>query len=194
MSCDGEQVILVLESTKMNFRNRRFLQTLTVAILLAYTILLVYQNFSHDVINNNDAVFPNEEKLQNSLQFPHHSNRELSNDHQNLETPDRVDRAVNLGEVTQVTMRPFSTELNDMFISVKTTEHFHKERLPIILKTWFQLAKNQTWFFTDTDDPEFQKMTNSHMINTNCSSSHSRKALCCKMSVEFDTFIETDKK
>lgn len=33
-----------------------------------------------------------------------------------------------------------------------------------------------------------------HMINTNCSSSHNRKALCCKMSVEFDTFIDTDKK
>lgn len=33
-----------------------------------------------------------------------------------------------------------------------------------------------------------------HMINTNCSSSHNRKALCCKMSVEFDTFMETNKK
>lgn len=33
-----------------------------------------------------------------------------------------------------------------------------------------------------------------HMINTNCSSSHNRKALCCKMSVEFDTFIDTNKK
>ncbi|XP_074031454.1 fringe isoform X2 [Leptinotarsa decemlineata] len=50
------------------------------------------------------------------------------------------------------------------------------------------------WFFTDTDDREFQTKTNGHMINTNCSSSHSRKALCCKMSVEFDTFLKTDKK
>ncbi|XP_072156618.1 fringe glycosyltransferase isoform X2 [Bemisia tabaci] len=33
-----------------------------------------------------------------------------------------------------------------------------------------------------------------HMINTNCSSSHGRKALCCKMSVEFDVFLESNEK
>ncbi|ERL86661.1 hypothetical protein D910_04067 [Dendroctonus ponderosae] len=92
------------------------------------------------------------------------------------------------------TIRPPATTLDDVFISVKTTKSYHSSRLPIILKTWFQLAKRQTWFFTDTDDEEFQLKTNGHMINTNCSSSHNRKALCCKMSVEFDTFLNTDKK
>ncbi|EEB10059.1 Fringe glycosyltransferase, putative [Pediculus humanus corporis] len=87
-----------------------------------------------------------------------------------------------------------NTSLDDIFISVKTTRNYHKWRLPVILKTWFQLAKNQTWFFTDTDDFEFQKKTDGHMINTNCSSSHNRKALCCKMSVEFDVFLESNKK
>ncbi|KAJ9590162.1 hypothetical protein L9F63_016718, partial [Diploptera punctata] len=48
-----------------------------------------------------------------------------------------------------------------------------------------------TWFFTDSDDAEYQEKTNGHMINTNCSSSHNRKALCCKMSVEFDVFLES---
>lgn len=33
--------------------------------------------------------------------------------------------------------------LNDIFISVKTTKHYQYTRLPIILKTWFQLAKEQ---------------------------------------------------
>ncbi|CAB0034608.1 unnamed protein product, partial [Trichogramma brassicae] len=33
-----------------------------------------------------------------------------------------------------------------------------------------------------------------HMINTKCSSSHNRRALCCKMSVEFDRFLESGKK
>lgn len=33
-----------------------------------------------------------------------------------------------------------------------------------------------------------------HLINTNCSMGHLRKALCCKMSVEFDTFLESGKK
>lgn len=41
------------------------------------------------------------------------------------------------------TVKPPSTRLEDVFISVKTTKHYHAQRLPIILKTWFQLAKPQ---------------------------------------------------
>lgn len=41
------------------------------------------------------------------------------------------------------TIKPPSTRLDDVFISVKTTKHYHSQRLPIILKTWFQLAKAQ---------------------------------------------------
>lgn len=33
--------------------------------------------------------------------------------------------------------------LDDIFISVKTTKHYQHTRLPVILKTWFQLAKEQ---------------------------------------------------
>ncbi|KAK7868832.1 hypothetical protein R5R35_003666 [Gryllus longicercus] len=84
--------------------------------------------------------------------------------------------------------------LDHLFLSVKTTRSYHKWRLPVLLQTWFQLARNQTWFFTDSVDVEFQEKTNGHMVNTNCSSSHNRKALCCKMSVEFDMFLESGKK
>jgi hypothetical protein len=41
------------------------------------------------------------------------------------------------------TSRPVGTQLSDLFISVKTTRNYHKWRLPVILKTWFQLAKDQ---------------------------------------------------
>ncbi|XP_026272503.2 fringe glycosyltransferase isoform X1 [Frankliniella occidentalis] len=92
------------------------------------------------------------------------------------------------------TSKPPTTTLQDIFVSVKTTRSYHRWRLPVIIKTWFQLAKDQTWFFTDTDDPDFQKKTNGHMVNTNCSSSHNRRALCCKLSVELDTFLDSDKK
>ncbi|KAJ0180368.1 hypothetical protein K1T71_003772 [Dendrolimus kikuchii] len=84
--------------------------------------------------------------------------------------------------------------LDDIFISVKTTKHYANTRLPIILKTWFQLAKEQTWFFTDTENKFHQIQTNGHMVNTNCSASHQRKHLCCKMSVEYDHFLESGKK
>lgn len=33
--------------------------------------------------------------------------------------------------------------LDDIFIAVKTTSLNYHDRLPVILKTWFQLAKNQ---------------------------------------------------
>lgn len=84
--------------------------------------------------------------------------------------------------------------LDDLFISVKTTKHYENTRLPIILKTWFQLAKNQTWFFTDGENQAHQNQTNGHMVNTKCSASHSRNALCCKMAVEYDRYLESNKK
>uniref|UniRef100_A0A1A9W5R5 Fringe-like glycosyltransferase domain-containing protein n=1 Tax=Glossina brevipalpis TaxID=37001 RepID=A0A1A9W5R5_9MUSC len=92
------------------------------------------------------------------------------------------------------TPKPPTTELDDIFISIKTTKSYHDSRLALIVKTWFQLAKDQTWFFTDTNDPYFEEKTNGHLINTNCSQGHFRKALCCKMSAELDVFLESGKK
>lgn len=37
-------------------------------------------------------------------------------------------------------------------------------------------------------------LSDGHMINTKCSSSHNRRALCCKMSVEFDRFLDSGRK
>ncbi|XP_037069603.1 fringe glycosyltransferase-like, partial [Pollicipes pollicipes] len=84
--------------------------------------------------------------------------------------------------------------LADVFISVKTSGQFHDTRLRPILDTWFPLASQQTWFFTDVDDDALQQRTNGHVINTNCSSSHRRDALCCKMAVEYDVFMDSGKK
>ncbi|XP_055620559.1 fringe glycosyltransferase [Toxorhynchites rutilus septentrionalis] len=92
------------------------------------------------------------------------------------------------------TPKPPTTELDDLLISVKTTKGYHDTRLEMIIKTWYQLAKEQTWFFTDTDDQHYQKMTNGHMVNTNCSQGHFRKALCCKMGREFEFFLDSAKK
>ncbi|XP_011559940.3 fringe glycosyltransferase [Plutella xylostella] len=84
--------------------------------------------------------------------------------------------------------------LDDIFIGVKTTRYNQKSRLPVILKTWFQLAKNQTWFFTDIDNPLHQYQTNGHMVDTKCSPLHERQHLCCKTAVEYDHFINSGKK
>ena len=50
----------------------------------------------------------------------------------------------------------------------------------------------QIWFFSDSDDPSVVKKTNGHLVNTKCSSSHNRSALCCKMAAEIMAFLATD--
>lgn len=41
------------------------------------------------------------------------------------------------------TPKPPTTELDDLLISVKTTKGYHDTRLEMIIKTWYQLAKEQ---------------------------------------------------
>lgn len=52
-----------------------------------------------------------------------------------------------------------ATLLADVFISVKTSRKFHSTRLEPVLGTWFQLAREQTWFFTDGEDEELSRKT-----------------------------------
>ena len=101
--------------------------------------------------------------------------------------------------------------LQELFLSVKTTERFHYPRLVIILETWGSLAKEQTWYFTDTSnsstDGELERRSGGHLVScswhtdlikysykrhvklilelakvrTSCPASHHRLSLCCKM-------------
>lgn len=64
----------------------------------------------------------------------------------------------------------------------------------IFLIDFFSLFCFQTWFFTDTDDENFQQRLNGHLINTKCPKGHSRRALSCKMAAELNTFLEHQKK
>ncbi|XP_039200284.1 beta-1,3-N-acetylglucosaminyltransferase radical fringe isoform X1 [Crotalus tigris] len=85
-------------------------------------------------------------------------------------------------------------ELKDIFIAVKTTRKYHKTRLNLLLQTWISQAKGQTFVFTDGEDRELHLRAGDHIINTNCSAVHTRQALCCKMSVEYDKFLESGQK
>ncbi|NXX48540.1 RFNG acetylglucosaminyltransferase, partial [Tricholaema leucomelas] len=87
-----------------------------------------------------------------------------------------------------------SLELKDIFIAVKTTRKYHKSRLDLLLQTWISQARGQTFIFTDWEDRELRLKAGDHMINTNCSAVHTRQALCCKMSVEYDKFLESGQK
>ncbi|XP_027728808.1 beta-1,3-N-acetylglucosaminyltransferase radical fringe [Vombatus ursinus] len=89
---------------------------------------------------------------------------------------------------------PERLEPRDIFIAVKTTKKYHKSRLELLFRTWISRAQQQTFIFTDGEDPELRLRAGDHVINTNCSAMHTRQALCCKMSVEYDKFIESGRK
>lgn len=96
---------------------------------------------------------------------------------------------------------PAGLEAEDVFISVKTTRKNHQTRLNTVISTWYQLARDHTYFFTDagTGDPDpdenmEDKVNKGHLIVTQCGNSHSRQDLCCKMGAEFDAFFDSDKK
>ncbi|XP_076253648.1 fringe glycosyltransferase isoform X1 [Rhynchophorus ferrugineus] len=182
-----EEIFLLTETKKMHFRHRKLFQTLTCVVLFLYSILVLYHSFYKGVSNAQ-----NDEAKSKVVVKKHVFERTLAQESSSYDGYS-VSMSTEIPSAT-ATVKPPTITLDDVFISVKTTRNYHNSRLPIILKTWFQLAKKQTWFFTDSNDADFQARTNGHMINTNCSSSHNRKALCCKMSVEFDTFLNTDKK
>ncbi|XP_078046871.1 fringe glycosyltransferase [Augochlora pura] len=158
---------------------RRGLQALALVLATAYATILLYQAVAPRQWVDEMMVEVNSRSV--LVEVP--ASRKLINE-ESLVT----------SAIATATMAPPSTNLDDVFISVKTTKHYHHSRLPVIINTWFQFAKDQTWFFTDRDDPYFQNQTNGHMINTKCSSSHNRRALCCKMSVEFDRFLDSGRK
>ncbi|XP_059903748.1 beta-1,3-N-acetylglucosaminyltransferase lunatic fringe-like [Gadus macrocephalus] len=82
----------------------------------------------------------------------------------------------------------------DLFIAVKTTRQYHGLRLDLLLETWMSRSLQQTYVFTDGDDDKLKKRLGGHLINTNCSASHSRQALSCKMAQEYSAFIHSGKK
>lgn len=83
---------------------------------------------------------------------------------------------------------------DDLFIAVKTTGRYHRQRLELLLDTWISRNMQQTYVFTDGEDEKLRKRMGPHLINTNCSAAHNRQALSCKMALEYDTFINSGKK
>ncbi|XP_034934809.1 fringe glycosyltransferase isoform X2 [Chelonus insularis] len=181
---------------------RRGIRILVLILATAYATVLIYQAVSAPRQWPADSVMTMElsNNMENTNSLEEEEEEEESeeldkNKIKVFEVQKAIKEKISISSsVITATAISFSTDLDDLFISVKTTRHYHHSRLPAIIITWFQSAKNQTWFFTDKDDQYFQNLTNGHMINTKCSSSHSRRALCCKMSVEFDRFLDSGKK
>uniref|UniRef100_F6YN79 Fringe-like glycosyltransferase domain-containing protein n=1 Tax=Ciona intestinalis TaxID=7719 RepID=F6YN79_CIOIN len=98
---------------------------------------------------------------------------------------------------TKISDKPVNdgiSTLDDIFISVRTSKKFHEPRVVPIVKTWFNLAKKQTYIFTDGEDDKLNETTGGHVINTNCGPTKSRKHLSCKTGTVFDAYLASGKK
>ncbi|CAB0003629.1 unnamed protein product [Nesidiocoris tenuis] len=130
------------------FRVKKYLQlVLLVSLFLATGVFLLHQksyrsfgavDSSHAQEDSNTSIYSVDMEVKNihEVGWQERAPRSLSgNDYEN-----------NFVEVLRstATPSPSSTSVADLFISVKTTVHYHQARLPVILKTWFQLAKQQT--------------------------------------------------
>ena len=72
-------------------------------------------------------------------------------------------------------LKQYHDVISQVYISVKTTSRYHYPRLVILLETWVNLVKDNTWFFTDSPgDKDLVRRTGDHLIVTNCTSSHHR--------------------
>ncbi|XP_006825396.1 beta-1,3-N-acetylglucosaminyltransferase lunatic fringe [Saccoglossus kowalevskii] len=125
-------------------------------------------------------------------------NRTQSNNSSNVQLGGYAKLSMGLLDMSQMVTSPVNsprrTELSDIFIGVKTTKRYHAERLDLLLDTWVDMSLEQTYLFTDQEDYEYNKKLHGHLINTNCSSLHTRQALCCKMSAMYDMFLESHKR
>ncbi|GIX84702.1 fringe glycosyltransferase [Caerostris darwini] len=187
----------------MRFYARKFLRWIAAAVLiLCYTLLMLLwqvdvprSQVSQWSVSKDGVASASENNAKTRELFQERAPRsiqDLENENQKFKL--RIPAQVTPTSKDILNNSTHSTNLDDLFISVKTTKNFHQSRLNVILRTWFVLAREQTYFFSDADDAAYSSKTRGHFINTNCSSSHNRKALCCKMSVEFDTFLESSKK
>lgn len=53
----------------------------------------------------------------------------------------RLEKSIN--SIKRTTVNSTAVDLNDVFITIKTTKKFHHSRLDLLLSTWFRIAKDQ---------------------------------------------------
>lgn len=80
-----------------------------------------------------------------------------------------------------------------IYVSVKTTEKYHRSRLQLLLLTWLQtLTPHQVNIVTElgTDDAvlDMAEDLGFNVMRAGCEASHRRQSLCCKSGAEYEHF------
>lgn len=105
-------------------------------------------NLNSFAVNGPPAIQSSSPQLSTKLSLPWNQNTEftmlLQRQKQQKQQQQRLQQQHQLNErAVTATPKPSTTNLNDIFITVKTTKMYHDNRLALIIKTWFQLAKEQ---------------------------------------------------
>ncbi|OQV21871.1 putative Fringe glycosyltransferase [Hypsibius exemplaris] len=89
-------------------------------------------------------------------------------------------------------------EGNFLFITIKTTEKFHRLRIELIASTWMSEAlllkgRNdrplvKVAVLSDAVDKSVNNLTGGRMVKSRCPSSHNQTDFCCKQAAEFDLY------
>ena len=142
----------VLTSTKQNWtRNKKMVQVAAAVLtLLILTFCLLFQPGASPQKNKDNSWLRDTQKtnyIEDSLLVKVSS------------LPSVASRFGLLKRTNPEILPVTDIQQDDLFVSVKTSHQFHETRLDLILKTWFQLARDQTWFFTDQHDAEYEEKT-----------------------------------
>ena len=79
--------------------------------------------------------------------------------------------------------------LESVYMSVKTTESLHHDRLTLLSKTWFQtVPKDNLYIVTDAWDASILPFQDFKLYQTTCPKGHGYKCLSCKSGVEYGLF------
>ncbi|CAH1984851.1 unnamed protein product [Acanthoscelides obtectus] len=137
----SDQSVLIRDRNRSTMKNKRVLQIICVVCLIVYAGMLVSQ-----IVGRKSRRPRGNQQSMPIIDIPIESyrfDRNLAEDrspHENEIIPEGFTSEISTATAT---VKPPTTTLDDVFISVKTTKNYHRKRLPIILKTWFQLARKQ---------------------------------------------------
>lgn len=133
------QSIISLRATSNFYFIRRstmnFCRSIQLDTILLHQITFNFVSSIHfQTINNIPSIESNNQQQHLLKHYMHN----VTGDSYSAYSENHVERT----SVT-ATPKPTTINLSDIFITVKTTKMYHDTRLALIIKTWFQLAKEQ---------------------------------------------------
>ena len=87
---------------------------------------------------------------------------------------------------------------DDVLLIIRTSKNTQSQRMPVILKTWFQFSPTTTYITTNGNKTFFHrylpKKYHHQLYSSNCKQAHSIRDLCCNSASEFEIYFQLEKR